>query len=78
MVKSFLDYGWQKQAAMNINIFGLKKKKSKYEYKYILVEKKGQKQILIQIFGLVFANTNISMNTNTCQILYQLYPLYPL
>ena len=36
-------------------------KKGEYKYKYVRVDKKGQIQIQIRIFGLVFAN----MNTNT-------------
>ena len=51
---------------MNTNIFGLNKK-SKYKYEYIWVDKKGQMQKLIQIFGLVGANTY--MNTNICHTL---------
>ena len=45
-----------------MNIFG---KKKKGEYKYIWVDKKGR----IQMFGLVFANTNT--NTNISHTLIQ-------
>ena len=37
-------------------------KKVKYKYKSIKVDKKGKIQILIQIFRLIFANTNTNMN----------------
>ena len=33
-----------------------------YQYEYIRVDQKGQIRIRIQIFGLVFANTNTNMN----------------
>ena len=52
---------------MNKNIFWLRKKgqlqahqikMGEYKYKYIWVDKKGRRQVQMQIFGLVFANTN--------------------
>ena len=56
-------FGLKTKANTNMTIFGLEKKKSEYKYKNIWVDKKGR--IQIQIFGLVFANTN----TNICQTL---------
>ena len=43
------------------NIFG-GENKGEYEYKYIWIDKKGQIQIRLRLFGLVFANANIIVN----------------
>ena len=38
-------------------------KKGEYKYKFIRIDKKGQKQIQIQVYRLVFENTNINMTS---------------